>query len=262
MMTIMFCDVRGFTSLAEGLDAHTLTQYMNSFLAPMTEIITAHRGTIDKYIGDCIMAFWNAPLDDPDHAKNAVRAAQDMRRRLVELNTQWQQEAAEGGTVYRPLRVGIGINTGECVVGNFGSHQRFDYSLLGDPVNLAARLEGLGKVYGIDLVIAENTAERLDDPEMIEVDLVAVKGKSRAVRVYTLPPHQIEAQRFFEQHAALLAAYRRRDWERALRLLDDDGLAVETEMKPVYDLYRRRIAHYQIESPPNDWDGVFTAEEK
>ena len=261
-MTIMFCDVRGFTSMAEGMDAHTLTQYMNGFLAPMTEIVQSHRGTIDKYIGDCIMAFWNAPLDDHEHAKNAVRAAQDMRRRLVELNQQWQREAEANGTTYRPLRVGIGINTGECVVGNFGSTQRFDYSLLGDPVNLASRLEGLGKLYGIDLIIGEETAERLDEPELIEVDLVAVKGKARAVRIFTLPPHQIEAQRFFEQHAALLAAYRQRDWERALRLLDDDGLLVEPDMKPVYDLYRRRIAHFQVESPPSDWDGVYTAEEK
>src|SRR5258705_5439988 len=126
MMTIMFCDIRGFTSLAEGMDARTLTRFMNSFLSPMTEIITEQKGTIDKYIGDCIMAFWNAPLDDPDHAKNAVAAAQEMRLKLVELNEAW---VAEG----RPeLHIGIGVNTGECSVGNFRSHQRFNYSLLGD----------------------------------------------------------------------------------------------------------------------------------
>jgi adenylate cyclase len=261
-LTIMFSDIRGFTSLAEGMDAQTLTAYMNSFLSPMAEIILKHKGTIDKYIGDCIMAFWNAPLDDAEHAQNAVRAAQEMRQRLTELNQQWEQEARQKGTVYRPLRAGIGLNTGECCVGNFGSHQRMDYSLLGDPVNLASRLESLGKLYGIDLIIGEETAERLDEPELIEIDLVAVKGKTRAVRIYTLPPHQIEAQRFLEQHAALLTAYRRRDWQGALRLLDDDGLAVEPEMKPVYDLYRRRIAHFQVESPPSDWDGVYTAEEK
>src|SRR6476646_9783857 len=119
----------------------------------MTDIIMAHKGTIDKYIGDCIMAFWNAPLDDPDHARNAVAAAQDMRKKLVELNREWEAAALASGGVYRPLRIGIGINTGECCVGNFGSHQRFDYSLLGDPVNLASRLEGLGKLYGVDLII-------------------------------------------------------------------------------------------------------------
>ena len=262
MMTIMFCDIRNFTSMAEGMDAHTLTHFMNSFLSPMTEIITEAKGTIDKYIGDCIMAFWNAPLDDPDHARNAVRAAQAMRRELAELNVGWAAEAQAAGKPFRPVRFGIGINTGECCVGNFGSQQHFDYSLLGDPVNLASRLEGLGKVYGIDLVIGEETALRLDDPALIEVDLVAVKGKSQAGHVYTLPPERIEEEQFVSRHSALLGAYRRQDWAAALRLLDDGRLAAARHLAPVYDLYRRRIAHFQSEAPPSNWDGVFTAEEK
>src|SRR6516164_5889434 len=206
-MTIMFCDIRNFTSRAEGMDAQTLTQFMNSFLTPMTEIITERKGTIDKYIGDCVMAFWNAPLDDPDHAKNAVQAAQMMRRKLVELNQVWEEEAAAAGKMFQPVQMGIGINTGECCVGNFGSEQHFDYSLLGDPVNLASRLEGLGKVYGIDLVIGEETAARLDEPALIEVDLVAVKGKSEAGRIYTLPPEIIAEEQFIDRHSALLGAY-------------------------------------------------------
>jgi adenylate cyclase len=262
IMTIMFCDIRGFTTRAEGMNAKTLTQFMNSFLSPMTEIITDHKGTIDKYIGDCVMAFWNAPLDDPDHAKNAVRAAQMMRRKLVELNLTWTDEAATAGKLFRPVQMGIGINTGECVVGNFGSEQHFDYSLLGDPVNLASRLEGLGKVYGIDLIIGEETAARLDEPALIEVDLVAVKGKSQAGRVYTLPPETIEEGEFGDRHSALLRAYRLQDWAAALRLLDDGRLLAARHLTPVYDLYRRRIAHFQIEAPPSNWDGVFTAEEK
>ena len=221
VMTIMFCDIRGFTSRAEGMDAHTLTRFMNTFLSPMTEIITEEKGTIDKYIGDCIMAFWNAPLDDPDHAKNAVRAAQAMRHQLIELNRGWADQAAAAGAAFRPVQMGIGINTGECVVGNFGSEQHFDYSLLGDPVNLASRLEGLGKVYGIDLVIGEETAAHLDEPALIEVDLVAVKGKSQAGRVYTLPPETIAEGEFADRHRALLSAYRHQDWAAALRLLDD-----------------------------------------
>ncbi len=225
VMTIMFCDIRNFTSMAEGMDAHTLTHFMNSFLSPMTEIITEAKGTIDKYIGDCIMAFWNAPLDDPDHARNAVRAAQAMRRELAELNVGWAAEAQAAGKPFRPVRFGIGINTGECCVGNFGSQQHFDYSLLGDPVNLASRLEGLGKVYGIDLVIGEETAVRLDDPALVEVDLVAVKGKSQAGHVYTLPPERIEEEQFVSRHSALLGAYRRQDWAAALHLLDDGRLA-------------------------------------
>ncbi|HEY1299690.1 MAG TPA: adenylate/guanylate cyclase domain-containing protein [Stellaceae bacterium] len=261
-MTIMFCDIRNFTSMAEGMDAHTLTHFMNQFLSPMTEIITEHKGTIDKYIGDCVMAFWNAPLDDPDHAKNAIRAAQAMRRQLVELNQVWEAEAAAAAKPFRPVRIGIGVNTGQCCVGNFGSQQHFDYSLLGDPVNLASRLEGLGKIYGIDLVIGEETAIRLDEPALVEVDLVAVKGKAQAGRVYTLPPERIEAADFVSRHAALLGAYRRQDWAGALRLLDDGRLAATRHLAPVYELYRRRIAHFQSAAPPADWNGVFTAEEK
>ncbi len=261
-MTIMFCDIRNFTSMAEGMDAHTLTHFMNSFLSPMTEIITEHKGTIDKYIGDCVMAFWNAPLDDPEHAKNAVRAAQAMRRQLITLNRGWEAEAKEAGKPFRPIRIGIGLNSGECCVGNFGSEQHFDYSLLGDPVNLASRLEGLGKVYGIDLVIGEETAIRLDDPALIEVDLVAVKGKSQAGHVYTLPPERIEEADFADRHRALLGAYRGQDWAAALGLLDDGRLAAARHLAPVYELYRRRIAHFQSDAPPAGWDGVFTAEEK
>jgi adenylate cyclase len=259
-MTIMFCDIRGFTSLSEHLDAEALTRFMNSFLSPMTEIITERKGTIDKYIGDCIMAFWNAPLDDPDHAQNAVRAAQAMRRKLVELNRGWQGEP--GYRAFLPVCIGIGINTGECVVGNFGSEAHFDYSLLGDPVNLASRLEGLGKVYGVDLVIGDETAARLDDPALIELDLVAVKGKTQAGRIFTLPPERLEGDRFIEQHSALLNAYRSQDWAVALYLLDGNPLAAARHLEPVYELYRRRIARFQIEAPPVDWNGVFTAEEK
>jgi adenylate cyclase len=261
-MTIMFCDIRGFTSMAEGMDAHTLTRFMNQFLSPMTEIITEHKGTIDKYIGDCVMAFWNAPLDDPHHARNAIGAAQAMRRELVALNRGWEAEAQQIGKPFRPVRIGIGLNSGECCVGNFGSEQHFDYSLLGDPVNLASRLESLGKVYGIDLVIGEETANRLDEPGLLEVDLVAVKGKKQAGHVYTLPPERIAEADFAAWHCAILDAYRRQDWAAALRLLDDDRLAAVPHLAPLYDLYRRRIAHFQSNAPPPDWDGVFTAEEK
>jgi adenylate cyclase len=255
-VTIMFSDIRGFTSLSEGLTSAELGQLINEFLTPMTEIITEHKGTIDKFIGDCIMAFWNAPLDDPDHAKNAIAAAQAMRKRLIELNQEWAKKG-------RPeLQIGIGINTGECSVGNFGSQQRFDYSLLGDPVNLASRLEGLTKQYGVDFIIGEETAHLAADPGLVELDLVAVKGKSKAVRIYTLPPHPIAAEQFFARHTALLDAYRQRDWEAALGMLDDKTLSEEAELAPVYDLFRQRIAQLQIDSPPGDWDGVFVAQDK
>ncbi|MBV9828417.1 MAG: adenylate/guanylate cyclase domain-containing protein [Alphaproteobacteria bacterium] len=256
MMTIMFCDIRGFTTLSEGLSAHDLGMLINSFLTPMTEIIMDHKGTIDKYIGDCIMAFWNAPLDDPDHARNAVAAAMQMRIKLDELNAGWRAEGR------KEIHIGIGINTGECSVGNFGSNQKFNYSLLGDPVNLSSRLEGLTKMYGVDLVIGEDTAACLDDPNLIELDLVAVKGKTKAVRIFTLPPDGITPEQYLARHNALLSAYRHRDWQGALDLLEDPELVKGPAMPGLYGLFRERITQMQIESPPADWDGVFVAHEK
>ncbi|HXP06507.1 MAG TPA: adenylate/guanylate cyclase domain-containing protein [Stellaceae bacterium] len=260
-LTVMFCDIRGFTTLSEGLTPHELTHLMNSFTSPMTDAIAESGGTIDKYIGDCIMAFWNAPLDDPEHAKHAVQAAHDIRRKLVELNRRLKQEAEAAGKPYHELRVGIGLNTGECVVGNFGSEQRFNYSLLGDPVNLASRLEGLCKLYTVDLVIGEETAKLLDEPALIELDLVAVKGKSQAVKVYTLPPEDDGAP-YRSPHAELIAAYRRQDWKAALGALGKAPLSTVAYLAPLYTLYRHRIAHFQAEAPPRNWDGVYTAEEK
>ena len=261
-MTIMFCDIRGFTTLSEGLGPHELTEYVNSFLTPMTEIVLAHHGTIDKYMGDCVMAFWNAPLEDPEHARHAIEAAQEMRSRIVELNAMWAEEAHAGGKAHRPLRIGIGINTGRCCVGNFGSHQRFDYSILGDSVNVASRLEGLTKTYGVDMILGEDSAVELGRDDLIELDLVTVKGKTQPIHIFTLPPQPFEATDFHERHAALLAAYRRRDWASALGLLGDETLSGEDEMAPFYELFRKRIDQLQTENLPNDWDGVFVAAEK
>jgi adenylate cyclase len=260
-VTILFCDIRSFTTLAEGMDARTLTSFVNSFLSPMTEIITQQKGTIDKYLGDGIMAFWNAPLDDPDHAKNAVCAAQAMRRKLVQLNHQWEGEARAAGRCFQTVRMGIGINTGECCVGNYGSQQRFNYSLQGDPVNLAARLESLSKIYGIDLVIGEETALALDDPQLIEIDLVAVKGKSRAVRVYTLLLEGIEGEQLIARHSALLKAYRRQDWANA-RAAIVDCRRYGARLAQFYDLYDERVGIFIANPPDPDWNGVFIAIEK
>jgi len=259
---VMFCDIRGFTTLSEGLTPTELTRLMNSFTSPLSEIIANTGGTIDKYIGDCIMAFWNAPLDDQHHAKNAVRAAQMMRRKLVDINTKLAADAVAAGKPHHELRVGIGINTGECVVGNFGSEQRFNYSLLGDPVNLASRLEGLCKLYHVDLVIGEETAKLLDDDQLLELDLVAVKGKSQAVKAFTVPPDDEDDSAYKGRHEQLLAAYRRQDWTTALATLGEAPLAAVRYLAPLYELYQHRIAHFQIEAPPTDWDGVYTAEEK
>ncbi len=263
-MTLMFCDIRGFTSISEGLDAHQLTQFINSFLSPMTEVILENKGTIDKYMGDCIMAFWNAPLDDPRHAENAVRAAQGMRRKLLEVNAERQKAAEAEGKPYKPIKVGIGINSGECCVGNMGSNIRFDYSVLGDTVNVASRLEGQSKSYGVDFVIGQQTAELSPNWPYIELDIVAVKGKTQGVHIYTLPidaepsPQPVKSPAL-ESHMKLLEAYRGQDWKTALGLLDG-GLA--TELAVCYGVYRERIEDFLKNPPPPDWDGVYVATEK
>ncbi|MFB2550351.1 CHASE2 domain-containing protein [Ensifer soli] len=198
-LSILFSDVRGFTTISERLkdDPEQLTTLMNRLLTPLSEVVLRHGGTIDKYIGDCIMAFWNAPLDDPDHAQNAVLAALDMLAAIERLNDALKAEATEAGAAPVALAIGVGINTGDCVVGNMGSLQRFDYSVLGDTVNLAARLEGQSKAYGVPLLIGEATARALSAPLVaFELDRVTVKGKTIAVPVYTVlsdPPAEAVA---------------------------------------------------------------------
>lgn len=187
-LSILFCDVRGFTTIAEALkdDPEQLTTLINRLLTPLSDIVLKHGGTIDKYIGDCLMAFWNAPLDDGEHARHAVAAALDMLDAMTALNIELRAEAAAVGAAYHALRIGIGINTGDCVVGNMGSSQRFDYSVLGDAVNLASRLEGASKNYGVPLLIGERTAQ-LAAPHfaVLELDRITVKGRTSAAPVFT-----------------------------------------------------------------------------
>jgi adenylate cyclase len=193
-LTIMFCDVRGFSSIAERLDAQGLAQFMNEYLTAMTDAVLAQGGTIDKYIGDAVMAFWNAPLDDPDHAQNATLAAWAMVRELERLNEQWKRRADERGEPHSEVGFRIGLATGECCVGNFGSNHRFDYSVLGDDVNLASRLEGANKFYHTRILASDATRDLAAGLPWLEVDNVRVKGKSRATRVFTLAGPAIERQ--------------------------------------------------------------------
>ncbi|MFK4766553.1 CHASE2 domain-containing protein [Rhizobium sp. ZW T2_16] len=186
-LSILFCDVRGFTTISEQLkdDPEQLTALINRLLTPLSQIVLSYGGTIDKYIGDCLMAFWNAPLDDPDHAVHAVSAALDMLASMQTLNDELQHEAEANGRRFFPLRIGIGVNTGECVVGNMGSEQRFDYSALGDAVNLAARLESASKAYGVSLLIGEKVADEIGGIfGVFELDRIAVKGKQEETRVF------------------------------------------------------------------------------
>ncbi|MGZ0186617.1 MAG: CHASE2 domain-containing protein, partial [Alphaproteobacteria bacterium] len=183
-MTLLFCDIRGFTAISEQFDAQELTAFINKFLTPMSNIIMDRQGTIDKYMGDCIMAFWNAPLDDELHADHGVESAIQMMIDLHVLNDQIKEEAAANNRKFIPINIGIGLNSGTVCVGNMGSDQRFDYSVLGDDVNLASRLEGKSKTYGVDIVIGDNTLRLLNDKATIELDLIQVKGKTEPVRVH------------------------------------------------------------------------------
>jgi adenylate cyclase len=223
-LTILFCDVRGFTTISERMkdDPEGLTRLVNRLLNPLSEAILKAGGTIDKYIGDAIMAFWNAPLDDPEHAVHAVEAALDMLRALDELNAELASEASANGAAPIELRIGTGINTGECVAGNMGSDRRFNYSALGDAVNLASRLEGQTKTYDVPILLGSETARLVGERfAVIELDRVFVKGKSEAATVSTVVPAIDEAARV--AHEALLAdLYSGRDKQALSRL---DGLA-------------------------------------
>jgi adenylate cyclase len=180
-ISVLFCDVRGFTGLSEQLDPEALTRIINGFLGPMSEIVLEHGGTVDKYIGDCVMAFWNAPVDQPDHAERACRAALAMQRALSELG----RDLPEGAG---PLAAGIGINTGPCLVGNFGSRRRFDYSALGDAVNVAARLQELTRSYDAAILVGPETAARVPSLGPRAIDSIQLRGRARPLEIYALDP--------------------------------------------------------------------------
>jgi adenylate cyclase len=265
-MTIMFSDVRGFTTISESYkhDPQGLTTLMNRFLTPLTNAILARKGTIDKYMGDAIMAFWNAPLDDKEHQINACEAALDMLARIDELNTQRELEAKEGGHPYIPIKVGVGLNTGTCVVGNMGSDLRFDYSVLGDSVNLASRLEGQSKEYGFPIIVGSRTALAVKEKfAILELDFIMVKGKKEPEVIYAIAGREDVAQsgrfqRLRNLTIEMLACYRGRDWDGALEAIErgrrtDDGHALEY----LYNLYEARIRGYRDNPPPPDWNGAF-----
>ncbi|MEP3246919.1 MAG: adenylate/guanylate cyclase domain-containing protein [Sneathiella sp.] len=264
-MTFLFCDVRDFTGISEAFrdDPQGLTHLINRFLTPMTDEILSCNGTIDKYMGDAIMSFWNAPLDNPDHQQDAARAALGMLSRLEELNTELEQEARENNVSFTELKVGIGLNTGKCIVGNLGSRQRFDYSVLGDPVNLASRLEGQTKDYGFNIIVGEDTASALPGYALIELDLIAVKGRSRAIKIFGLIglPEMTETDHFKTSQklsTSFLNAYRAQDWSLAREFLKsmkehDDYL------HRFCDYFSKRIDLFEETPPPVGWDGVFKA---
>jgi adenylate cyclase len=268
-LTLLFSDLRGFTSISEKYDAEQLTSLVNRFLTPMTEVTLNHGGTVDKYMGDAMMAFWNAPLDDADHARSAALAALELRQCLAPLNEELEAEARERGIAFIPLKIGIGVNTGDACVGNMGSEQRFDYSALGDEVNLASRLEGMSKQYGVDIVISGSTRDHLPDFTVLELDRVRVVGKTVPVTVHTLLSDETlgqdpEFQAGRESHDAMLQAYRAQEWDRAAELVVECRSRFEEKqgMKKYYDLMDGRIAQLRANPPGPGWDGVAEATSK
>jgi adenylate cyclase len=266
-LTLMFTDIRGFTKLSEGLNPEELTRVINSFLTPMTDVILSHDGAIDKYIGDCIMAFWNAPVDIPSHGKQAMRAAFQMRTELEALNERFKQEAKMTGLSKVKIKAGIGLNSGLCCVGNMGSDQRFNYSAMGDTVNLASRLEALSPAYKVDLVIGQETATAAPEFALLELDQVRVKGKAIPVTIYTgLGDEKVAETNSFQQlkpaHERMLAAYRAQDWDGAVAALKECSEIAPEPLWGFYELYAARIAEFRAEPPGSDWDGVYVAKSK
>ena len=257
-MTMLFSDIRGFTGISEQYkdDPEGLTQLINKLLSVLSDEILLTEGTIDKYMGDCIMAFWNAPTDQPQHASLAVKAAMEMGRAMQKLN---EELAAEGK---KTMAVGIGINTGDCVVGNMGSTQRFDYTVLGDTVNLASRLEGQSGEYGFQIIAGADTVKSLSGYEVFELDLLAVKGKTEPVTIYTVfegDESDIEdAEAFRAAHQEFLKAYRGQDWDTAMRHIEKYQKEVPS-FNYYYELFSARIKSLQKNPPGPEWTGVFVA---
>ena len=265
-LTLLFCDIRGFTPISEQFKTNPqgLTKLINRFLTPMTDIIMKNGGTIDKYMGDCIMAFWNAPLEVEEQRQMALRTSHQMLYHLKELNDELAKEKS------LPINVGIGLNTGEVVVGNMGSDQRFDYSCLGDAVNLAARLEGQSKEYGMTIILGDETSKGLEEEfAIIELDKIAVKGKTEGVTIFTsLGRYEQLNQEMnyysicIQQHDKFLILYRQQHWDLALRWLNDLRDEFNGVMADYYAMMEKRIEVLREEDLPADWDGVYRATTK
>ncbi len=257
-MTILFSDVRGFTTISEGLDAKELTLLMNEFLTPLSRVVYKHRGTIDKYMGDCIMAFWGAPLPDANHARNAILAGIEMQATLAALQPHLK---ARG---WPEIKVGVGINTGRVSVGNMGSEVRIAYTVMGDAVNLASRLEGITKQYGVGIIVGEYTRNAVTDFVYRELDHVRVKGKDKPVAIYQPIGLLSEVSQAMQDEIGLFhevrSLYLKQDWEQAgLQLMNLQHMSPDTKL---YEIYAERVAYFRQNPPAADWDGVFVFQTK
>jgi adenylate cyclase len=258
-LTILFADVRGFTSISEALKPEELREYINEYLTDMSSIIRSkYRGTLDKYIGDAIMAFWGAPVDDPQHARNGVLAALEMQKECEVLNAKF---AARG---WPTLKIGVGVNSGAVRVGDMGSQVRRAYTAMGDAVNVASRLEGLTREYGTDIIVGEETRAAVSGIVFREIDRVRVKGKDTAISIFEpLGPEgeisraQLDELELFHE---ALERYRRQDWEEARQRLA--RLATMGRPGDLYRMFIARIDYLRANPPGADWDGAFTFQTK
>ncbi|WDZ96441.1 adenylate/guanylate cyclase domain-containing protein [Herbaspirillum sp. WKF16] len=256
-LTVMFSDVRGFTSISESLPPNELREYINAYLTAMSEDIRNDRGTLDKYIGDAVMAFWGAPLEVPDHAARAVATALRMQQTTLLLNEEFAKRN------WPPLKIGVGLNTGQMRVGDMGSKIRKAYTVMGDAVNLSSRLESITKVYGVGVLVGNATCEAAPQFAYRELDRVRVKGKNEPVPIYE--PLALETEldaglrAEVDQWHAALATLRAQRWDEAEQAI----IALrENQARGLYDLYLERISRYRSDPPPADWDGVTTFETK
>ncbi|MBU0622702.1 MAG: adenylate/guanylate cyclase domain-containing protein [Gammaproteobacteria bacterium] len=257
-MSILFSDVRSFTTISEKLEPKELSKLMNEFLTPLSRVIYSHRGTIDKYMGDCIMAFWGAPLPDERHAYHAVLAGLEMQRTLSTLQPHFRERG------WPEIHIGVGINTGRVSVGNMGSEVRVAYTVMGDAVNLASRLEGITKEYGAGVVVGELTKAAAPEFVYRELDLVRVKGKDQPVAIFEPLGQSAEVEQSVTEEIKLfqqgLRMYRKQDWDKAeLQMLSLQKIAPGTKL---YEVYAERIAYYRNNPPGEDWDGVFVFKTK
>ena len=261
-MTFLFSDIRGFTAISEKYkdDPESLTVLINSILTVLSDEVLDHDGTIDKYMGDCIMAFWNAPSEDPFHREKSIEAAFKMSEALNKLNESLDRKGEN------KLSIGIGINSGECIVGNMGSEKRFDYTVLGDAVNLASRLEGQSGNYGMQIILGEETIKKISKDAYLqfELDLISVKGKSEPTSIFTVFNSwnaEVAYEVFYEEHMDFLKNYRSKNWDKAKQHIDKYRLSIP-EFTLYYTLFLNRIDELSKQSLPEDWSGIFAAETK
>jgi len=253
-MSVLFSDVRGFTTISESLEPKELTDYINAFLTPITKVIHDNRGTIDKYMGDAVMAFWGAPLEDDQHALHALNAAIGIVERMKSLRQEFSEKH------WPEIYVGVGVNTGHMNVGNKGSEFRVDYTILGDAVNLGSRLEGLTKIYGVDIITSEFTRHAVPEYEYRELDKVRVKGKDKPVAIYEplglLENISKDERKLLEQFHIGIKQFRAQNWDAAER-----EIFTLSQLEPdrkIYKIYLDRIMFYREHPPGEDWDGSFT----